>query len=68
MSSILKGIKQLNAVNPHNYDSDWDYQDAVANSGRSRSRYSSSHDALDDENDAYEGLHDTHWQHTLLIA
>ena len=54
MSSILKGIKQLNEVNPHNYDSDWDYQDAVANSGRSRSRYSSSHDALDDENDAYE--------------
>ncbi len=54
MSSILKGIKQLNEVNPHNYDSDWDYQDAVANSGRSRSRYSSSYDALDDENDAYE--------------
>ena len=53
MSSILKGI-QLNEVNPHNYDSDWDYQDAVANSGRSRSRSSDSYDAHDAENDAYE--------------
>jgi hypothetical protein len=53
MSSILKGI-QLNEVNPHNYDSDWDYQDAVARSGRSRSRSSDSYDAHDAENDAYE--------------
>ena len=53
MSSILKGI-QLNEVNPHNYDSDWDYQNAVANSGRSRSRSSDSYDAHDAENDAYE--------------
>jgi hypothetical protein len=54
MSSILKGIKQLNEVNPNNYDSDWDYQNAVANSGRSRSRSSDSYDAHDAENDAYE--------------
>ena len=53
MSSILKGL-QLNEVNPHNYDSDWDYQDAVARSGRSRSSYSDSYDAHDAENDAYE--------------
>lgn len=53
MSSILKGI-QLNEVNPNNYDSDWDYQDAVARSGRSRSRSSDSYDAHDAENDAYE--------------
>jgi hypothetical protein len=53
MSSILKGL-QLNEVNPNNYDSDWDYQDAVARSGRSRSRSSDSYDAHDAENDAYE--------------
>ena len=53
MSSILKGI-QLNEVNPHHYDSDWDYQDAVANSGRPRFRSSDSYDAFDAENDAYE--------------
>ena len=53
MSSILKGI-QLNEVNPHDYDSDWDYQNAVARSGRSRFRSSDSYDAHDDENDAYD--------------
>ena len=37
MSNILKGI--LNETSPHNYDSDWDYQDSVAKSGRSRARY-----------------------------
>ena len=29
MSNILKGIKQLNEVNPHNFDSDEDYYAAV---------------------------------------
>jgi hypothetical protein len=53
MSSILRGL-QLNEVNPHNYDSDWDYQNAVANSGRSRFSSSDSYDAHDAENDAYE--------------
>ena len=33
MSGILKGIV-LNEVDPHDYDSDWDYQDAVKSSGR----------------------------------
>ena len=45
MSKILKG---LNEVNPHNYDSDWDYQDAVAKSGRSRSSYRSQEDDTSD--------------------
>jgi hypothetical protein len=52
MSGILKGL-ELTEVNPNNYDSDWDYQDAVAKSGRPRSR-SSDYDAHDAENDAYE--------------
>jgi hypothetical protein len=48
MSNILKGI--LNEVSPHNYDSDWDYQNAVARSGKSRSSYRSQED--DDTFDA----------------
>ena len=48
MSNILKGI--LNEISPHNYDSDWDYQDAVARSGKSRSSYRSQED--DDTFDA----------------
>ena len=50
MSKILKG---LNEVNPHNYDSDWDYQDAVASSGRSRSNYRSQEDDTSDADIAY---------------
>jgi hypothetical protein len=50
MSKILKG---LNEVNPHNYDSDWDYQDAVASSGRSRSSYRSHEDDTFDDDVAY---------------
>jgi hypothetical protein len=50
MSKILKG---LNEVNPHNYDSDWDYQDAVASSGRSRSSYRSQEDDTSDADIAY---------------
>jgi len=50
MSKILKG---LNEVNPHNYDSDWDYQDAVARSGRSRSSYRSQEDDTSDADIAY---------------
>ena len=50
MSKILKG---LNEVNPHNYDSDWDYQDAVARSGRSRSGYRSQEDDTFDADVAY---------------
>ena len=42
MSNILKGI--LNETSPHDYDSDWDYQDAVARSGKSRSSYRSQED------------------------
>ena len=48
MSNILKGI--LNETSPHDYDSDWDYQDAVARSGKSRSSYRSQED--DDTFDA----------------
>ena len=50
MSKILKG---LNEVNPNNYDSDWDYQDAVAKSGRSRSSYRSQEDDTSDADIAY---------------
>jgi len=50
MSKILKG---LNEVNPHNYDSDWDYQNAVASSGRSRSSYRSQEDDTFDDDVAY---------------
>ena len=50
MSKILKG---LNEVNSHNYDSDWDYQDAVARSGRSRSGYRSQEDDTFDDDVAY---------------
>jgi hypothetical protein len=51
MSNILKGI--INEVNPHNYDSDWDYQDAVARSGKSRSSYPSAEDDTFDADVAY---------------
>jgi hypothetical protein len=51
MSNILKGI--INEVSPHNYDSDWDYQDAVASSGRSRSSYRSQEDDTSDADIAY---------------
>ena len=50
MSKILKG---LNEANPHNYDSDWDYQDAVASSGKSRSSYRSQEDDTSDADIAY---------------
>ena len=50
MSKILKG---LNEVNPNNYDSDWDYQDAVAKSGKSRSSYRSQEDDTSDADIAY---------------
>jgi hypothetical protein len=50
MSKILKG---LNEANPHNYDSDWDYQDAVARSGKSRSNYRSQEDDTSDADIAY---------------
>jgi hypothetical protein len=50
MSKILKG---LNEANPHNYDSDWDYQDAVAKSGKSRSSYRSRGDDTSDADIAY---------------
>lgn len=50
MSKILKG---LNEVNPHNYDSDWDYQDAVARSGKSRSSYRSQEDDTSDADITY---------------
>ena len=52
MSNILKGI-QLNEVSPHDYDSDWDYQDAVARSGRPRSSYRSQEDDTFDSDVAY---------------
>ena len=51
MSNILKGI--LNEVDPNNYDSDWDYQDAVARSGKSRSSYRSQEDDTFDADVAY---------------
>ena len=51
MSNILKGI--INEVSPHNYDSDWDYQDAVARSGKSRSSYRSQEDDTFDSDVAY---------------
>ena len=51
MSNILKGI--LNETSPHNYDSDWDYQDAVARSGKSRSSYRSQEDDTFDDDVAY---------------
>jgi len=51
MSKILKGL--LNEANPHNYDSDWDYQDAVAKSGKSRSSYRSQEDDTSDADIAY---------------
>ena len=50
MSNILKGI--LNEVDPNNYDSDWDYQDAVARSGKSRSSYRPAGHNPDDTFDA----------------
>ena len=50
MSKILKG---LNEVNPNNYDSDWDYQNAVAKSGKSRSNYRSQEDDTSDADIAY---------------
>ena len=52
MSNILKGI-QLNEVSPHDYDSDWDYQDALARSGRPRSSYRSQEDDTFDSDVAY---------------
>lgn len=51
MSNILKGI--LNETSPHNYDSDWDYQNAVARSGKSRSSYRSQEDDTFDSDVAY---------------
>ena len=51
MSNILKGI--LNETSPHNYDSDWDYQNAVARSGRPRSSYRSQEDDTFDSDVAY---------------
>jgi hypothetical protein len=51
MSNILKGI--LNETSPHDYDSDWDYQDAVARSGKSRSSYRSQEDDTFDADVAY---------------
>ena len=51
MSNILKGI--INEVDPHNYDSDWDYQNALARSGRSRSSYRSQEDDTSDADIAY---------------
>jgi hypothetical protein len=51
MSNILKGI--INEVDPHNYDSDWDYQDAVARSGKSRSSYRSQEDDTSDADIEY---------------
>jgi len=51
MSNILKGI--LNEVDPNNYDSDWDYQDAVARSGKSRSSYRSQEDDTSDADIEY---------------
>ena len=51
MSNILKGI--INEVNSHDYDSDWDYQDAVARSGKSRSGYRSQEDDTSDADIAY---------------
>ena len=51
MSNILKGI--LNEISPHDYDSDWDYQDAVARSGKSRSSYRSQEDDTSDADIAY---------------
>jgi hypothetical protein len=50
MSKILKG---LNEVNPNNYDSDWDYQNAVARSGKSRSSYRSQEDDTSDADIEY---------------
>ena len=51
MSNILKGI--INETSPHDYDSDWDYQDAVARSGKSRSSYRSQEDDTSDADIAY---------------
>ena len=51
MSNILKGI--INETSPHDYDSDWDYQDAVARSGKSRSGYRSQEDDTSDADIAY---------------
>jgi hypothetical protein len=51
MSNILKGI--LNETSPHNYDSDWDYQNAVARSGKSRSSYRSQEDDTSDADIEY---------------
>ena len=51
MSNILKGI--INETSPHDYDSDWDYQDALARSGRSRSGYRSQEDDTFDADVAY---------------
>ena len=51
MSNILKGI--INETSPHDYDSDWDYQDAVARSGKSRSSYRSQEDDTFDADVAY---------------
>jgi hypothetical protein len=51
MSNILKGI--INETSPHDYDSDWDYQDAVARSGKSRSSYRSPKDDTFDADVAY---------------
>ena len=51
MSNILKGI--INEVSPHNYDSDWDYQNALARSGKSRSSYRSQEDDTFDADVAY---------------
>lgn len=51
MSNILKGI--LNETSPHNYDSDWDYQNAVARSGKPRSSYRSQEDDTFDSDVAY---------------
>jgi hypothetical protein len=45
--------ESLNEVDPHNYDSDWDYQDAVSRSGKSRSSYRSQEDDTFDADVAY---------------
>lgn len=49
LAEVLQKVKPqrtLDEVDPNNYDSDWDYQDAVARSGRGRTSYA--HD--DDDN------------------
>lgn len=50
MSRILKGM--LNEANPHNYDSDWDYQDAV-----NRRRPGRSEDDYVEPQDPYQDLY-----------